>query len=159
MNIFGKVSASIIWEDFNHPGEEWITATNCLVMFPWSAFLWKTPVEVQVLIHLLTCKVIIHVMLRTCFLDYQVTHGTLCSPWLCDACTVTKQVAAAVWGRRADPAGIELILEQCGNRPKGVMSKRGGGGGGMGVQERLRSIVGPKGWDYAVFWQLHDDNR
>ncbi|CAM6027943.1 unnamed protein product [Sphagnum balticum] len=25
--------------------------------------------------------------------------------------------------------------------------------------ERLRSIVGPKGWDYAVFWHLRDDSR
>ncbi|XP_024372223.1 transcription factor ABORTED MICROSPORES [Physcomitrium patens] len=35
------------------------------------------------------------------------------------------------------------------------MSKQAGGG----VQERLRSIVGPKGWDYAVFWQLRDETR
>ena len=28
-----------------------------------------------------------------------------------------------------------------------------------GVQERLRSIVGPKGWDYAVCWQLHEETR
>ncbi|KAG0590961.1 hypothetical protein KC19_1G138900 [Ceratodon purpureus] len=34
------------------------------------------------------------------------------------------------------------------------MSKQSGG-----VQERLRSIVGPKGWDYAVFWQLHNETR
>ncbi|KAG0579679.1 hypothetical protein KC19_4G116300 [Ceratodon purpureus] len=36
------------------------------------------------------------------------------------------------------------------------MTKQTGPGG---VQERLRSIVGPKGWDYAVFWQLHEETR
>lgn len=35
------------------------------------------------------------------------------------------------------------------------MAKHGVGG----IQERLRSIVGPKGWDYAVFWHLRDDSR